>query len=223
MLKMVLLTLMATGIVTHNYSVFYGWGPYGWDSDTKKASSGSHTKKSKSKKANKKSHDDSWMGFAGCGANDWMQWAGAGSSTTNNAGKDLTLHGVASLQHRTLNTLTVNGVAQLDHINLKKLTVNGPAEITHTTVDKVTINGPLLAQKSSIQTIDADSDETALESSTVTTIKIRSSSATKAQKVKLTDTTVEGSITFENGKGQVILKGNSKVKGGVVGGTIVKN
>ena len=156
---------------------------------------------------------------AGTTFNGFAQWA-------DRVFESLTINGAAQLQRIVVhNNATVNGSLQGEGVEVHAmLTVNGACHLQNSAVKGlVRVNGVLRADRCNFADIDIVTSEMGLRDSKAQSIIVRAQSGTlhdEQQVVHLDNTIIAGSITFENGKGRVVLTNNAKITGQVIGGVV---
>ena len=97
-------------------------------------------------------------------------------------------------------------------------------KLSKCSVKKIFLNGKLEADSTDIEHITTFYHTLTLSDSHVESIDMINSSRNKNKRavIELNNTIVEGSITFAQKGGTVICKGTSKVKGSIIGGTLIK-
>lgn len=154
-----------------------------------------------------------------------------------------TINGYAQISNKTFDSLSINGTAELTNITIYKklqvrgrldgttivveggLDINGSAELHDVKIKGITVSsGFLEATKSIFNDIFIATKIMQLCDCLVQSIIVKPNSTgcgqDTVQIVELTNTIVNGSITFENGNGRVIAKKDSKVIGKIVGGVL---
>lgn len=118
----------------------------------------------------------------------------------------------------------INGVLYATDCNLHALTVNGTGSLIQCTINELAkIKGSVTASSTKFESgLQTHSNITRLINSKVTGDLTILHSGDQAQIVYLdTHSEVSGNIHFEDGNGQVILRGGSAIKGQVVGGKTI--
>lgn len=118
----------------------------------------------------------------------------------------------------------VDGLLNADDANFSSLEVNGSVKLTQCTVNDVAIiKGSLAASSTKFQkTLKIYSDKTRLINSKVNGDLRFCHTDSQKQMVYLDNySEVAGDIIFDDGAGEVIMRGKSKIGGKVVGGQIV--
>lgn len=136
-------------------------------------------------------------------------------------------NGMVAVNGTTVSGAThVNGLLNAEDANFFSLEVNGSAKLTQCIVNDVaSIKGSLTASSTKFEkTLKVYSSETRLINSKVTNNLHLGHTDFKKQVVYLDNfSEVSGDIIFDDGEGEVILRGQSKIGGKVVGGnTILK-
>ena len=121
-----------------------------------------------------------------------------------------------------VNHTQVNGILEAKNVKLNSITVNGTAKLKNVQVSSdVIINGILVADDSSfLSTVQLASSGSILKKCSTLDIIIKKVRALKPQ-LRLSQSHVNGTITFEGGDGEVILCKKSTVSGKIIGGKIV--
>jgi hypothetical protein len=120
--------------------------------------------------------------------------------------------------------ISVSGSTNISNSTLKSFSVFGKIFLKESTVSEPSdIRGSIISERSTLDkvTINASDPETKIsffKSTTKTLTIISKNTDADEYLVELDDTTVDGDIVFEGKKGQVILKGNAKVTGKIIGG-----
>lgn len=161
-----------------------------------------------------------------------------GSVATANAGVCNIVPGSVTCGHGTVDSLSgngmvtvngttvsgatlVNGLLNADDANFYSLDVNGSAKLTQCTINDVaSIKGSLTASSTKFEkTLDVYSSETRFINSKVSNDLHLGHTDSRKQVVYLDNfSEVSGDIIFDDGEGEVILRGQSKIGGKVVGG-----
>lgn len=146
-----------------------------------------------------------------------------GKGTVSN----LTGNGMVAVHGTTVSGATlVNGTLKAENATFSSIEANGSVQLSQCTVNNAAkINGSLTATSTRFEnTLTVSSSTVKLINSKVSRdLHIRHTDATQ-QTVHLNDSSeVSGNIIFDDGKGEVILRGGSKIGGEVIGGrTILK-
>jgi hypothetical protein len=118
----------------------------------------------------------------------------------------------------------MNGKFTATEVTMKEGKINGSVEIKKSKIGTITVYGLLIANDSEFEKkIIFDSSEIYISNSIVQDIvSINSSENPIGQKIYLKEgSIVKGTIVFNNGKGEVIVSGNSKLSPSqVTGGKI---
>ncbi|MCB9493233.1 MAG: hypothetical protein H6679_03090 [Epsilonproteobacteria bacterium] len=153
--------------------------------------------------------------------------------------KSLAVNGTATLKKDHIkDTLSVNGVGDLEDVKVDRLVqVNGRLKARNCTFNEVKVNGRAELEKCKILS-DAtivgvlEAEDTRFEKLTIYAKKVwlkecsinqsiifpeRSDKKKEEQVLELVDTVVKGDITFEQKDGKVLLVGQSKVLGNIIG------
>lgn len=118
----------------------------------------------------------------------------------------------------------VNGLLNADDANFYSLDINGSAKLTQCTINDVaSIKGSLTASSTKFEkTLDIYSSETRFINSKVNNDLHLGHTDSRKQVIYLDNfSEVVGDIVFDDGEGKVILRGQSKIGGKVVGGYVV--
>jgi len=118
----------------------------------------------------------------------------------------------------------VNGLLNADDANFNSLEVNGSVKLTQCTVNDIAIiKGSLAASSTKFQkSMKVYSDKTRFINSKVNGDLRLYHTDSKNQIVYLDNySEVTGDIIFDDGAGEVILRGKSKIGGKVVGGQVI--
>jgi hypothetical protein len=137
----------------------------------------------------------------------------------------LTGNGVITVNGTTVTGATqINGLLSAEDASFVSLDVNGGAKLVQCTItDAATIKGSLTASSTKFEsTLEVYSSETRLINSTVRNNLHVGNTDSKKQVVYLDDySEISGDIIFDDGNGEVILRGRSKIVGKVIGGNTV--
>ncbi len=142
---------------------------------------------------------------------------------------DATIYGgVTHSQKGSFGNLFIKGLFQANDISCNSLKVFGFMDVDNMTVKQGTeIKGALKAKNSTFQDITAAGDKIMLEDSQVNNISmnLEKERIDNAQTIYLKgNTTVNGDIKFDSGKGVVVSEGSSvSIKGKIQGGTLQKS
>jgi hypothetical protein len=131
--------------------------------------------------------------------------SGAGILNNVKVTKSLSARGSLRAKESTIETLKSSGSTKLE-----KTTIHGLCKIS----------GSFTAASSKFAEISASATRITLSDSQTKTITIKKPSSPVEQIVDLYNTKVDGDIIFEGGNGKVLLRGNSKITGKVIGGTV---
>lgn len=146
------------------------------------------------------------VSLGGCWKGDDKKDNPSHHATSKKENGDVVINGVANFNDQAFENLIVNGVANVHNVS-----------VHHETV----INGVLTAGNSNFDTITISTTHMALNNCTVNSIIVRQTEPKKEQIVELSNSSVNGSITFEQGNGKVIVKNGSAIKGNITGGVLV--
>ena len=153
--------------------------------------------------------------------------------------KDATLTGPVSGSKGYFGDLTVSGPFNATEILCQNLNVTGPVDVTKLAVrDKTVAVGNFTANDSDFGDMTLTANKTLFNKTTARTLLIKKNSEVKssflswfgdnsdenAQELRLTNKSIiEGTVTFESGKGKIFLEEGSKIKGEIQGGVVQKN
>lgn len=117
----------------------------------------------------------------------------------------------------------VTGPLQAEQLTAESLQVIGPVELKEVIIkgDSI-IYGPLTASKSRFQNLTITAKDIELDDVTVGNIFIKKDREVNQTLTLDGDTTVNGQIVFESGKGRILLKSKSVVLKGEVRGAILE-
>lgn len=118
----------------------------------------------------------------------------------------------------------VNGLLNAEDANFFSLDVNGSAKLTQCTINEIaSIKGSLVASSTKFEkTLEVFSSETRFVNSKVNQDLHLGHTDAKKQVVYLDNfSEVSGDIIFDDGEGEVILRGQSKIGGKVIGGQAI--
>lgn len=121
-------------------------------------------------------------------------------------------------------TTLVNGLLNAEDANFFSLEVNGSANLTQCTInDAASVKGSLVASSTKFEkTLEVFSSETRFVNSKVSNDLHLGHTDSKKQVVYLDNfSEVSGDIIFDDGEGEVIVRGQSKIGGKVIGGQVV--
>ena len=127
-----------------------------------------------------------------------------------------------------LNRVKVTGIAKIDgnlianDLTAKEIFINGDAKIDASYIPlQLNINGLLKSSNSNFNNIVANSNKIILKKCEVVSIIFKEPFENTDQILELIDSRIKEDIEFKSGKGKVILTGESKVKGKIIGGKII--
>lgn len=144
-----------------------------------------------------------------------------GSGTVEN----LSGNGMVTVNGTTVSgTTLVNGLLNADDASFFSLEVNGSARLAQCTINDVaSIKGSLTASSTKFEkTLEIYSNETRFINSKVGSNLHFGHTDSRKQVVYLDNfSEISGDIIFEDGEGEVILRGQSKVGGKIIGGHAV--
>lgn len=118
----------------------------------------------------------------------------------------------------------VNGLLNAEDANFFSLEVNGSAKLTQCTInDAASVKGSLVASSTKFEkALEVFSSETRFINSKVSNDLHLGHTDSKKQVVYLDNfSEVSGDIIFDDGQGEVIVRGQSKVGGKVIGGQVI--
>lgn len=119
---------------------------------------------------------------------------------------------------------SVNGLLDAEDVNFASLDVNGNVKLIHCTINKISnIKGTLNATSTQFEdSLEIYSNSTKFINSKVSSNLYVRRIDTQKQSVYLDNfSEISGDIIFAGGHGEVIIRGNSKIGGKVVGGKIL--
>ena len=135
----------------------------------------------------------------------------------------LTVHGNADLDEVTVEKqLLVNGNLEAESCNFVDVKVAGNVDLEHVVLTgTLDVTGTLEVEDSKLKNVLVASDnEIEFEDSEIDALVLKKSKG-KELKVELENSKVVRKVQFEGENGVVVLKGNSKVEGDVVGGKLM--
>lgn len=134
-------------------------------------------------------------------------------------------NGMVTINGTTVSGSTlVNGLLNADDANFHSLDINGSTKLTQCIINDVaSIKGSLTASSTTFEkTLMVYSSEIRFINSKVSNNLRLGHIDSKKQVVYLDNfSEISGNIIFEDGEGEVILKGQSKIGGKVIGGRVV--
>lgn len=134
-------------------------------------------------------------------------------------------NGMVTVNGTTVSSSTlVNGLLNADDASFFSLDVNGSAKLTQCTInDTASIKGSLTASSTKFEkTLEIYSSETRFINSKVSNDLHLGHTDSRKQVVYLDNfSEISGDIIFDDGEGEVILRGQSKIGGKVIGGHII--
>lgn len=140
--------------------------------------------------------------------------------------ESLQVNGRLKAEDAQIGEMLVNGTATLNRCTVKEMRVNGRAVLDHSTIkQKSVVCGTLQPSFSNFQDeITISSEKVIFNSCVLKSLRIlKDKDDHLVQVVELKGkTTVDGSIIFESGKGEVIISSDSIITGAIVGGKIRK-
>ena len=141
--------------------------------------------------------------------------------------KAMDIHGKTSLNGCVVDTMEIHGKTSLDRCSIGSMEVYGKADLSDCSISKKsTITGFLVAGSSKfLEELTVASDRIVFSSCSLSSLRVIETKGFKnTQVVELKDnTTVNGSIIFERGNGEVILGSNCTITGNIVGGKLRKS
>jgi len=149
-----------------------------------------------------------------------------GRTALNGSSHDnLSINGSGNLSNVTVTgSLSSNGSLKLSESTIESLTSNGGTNLQNTIVNgPCTVRGSLYVDSSTLSTISVSSTNITFYNSKTKSIRVENTSRTIEHIVDLNNTTIDGDIVFESGNGKVLLKGDSKITGEVLGGQVVES
>lgn len=130
---------------------------------------------------------------------------------------------VIDSEHGIFGSLDITGPFEAKNIACSKFNVTGPVDVTNLQVSgDATITGPLKASKSTFQNLTIWSDKIFLEDVKTKDIFVKKILQEKQVLYLKGKTVVEGTITFESGKGIVEQGPEAKIQGAIKGATLEK-
>lgn len=134
-------------------------------------------------------------------------------------------NGTVSVNGTTIiGSTNINGMLKGDDANFSSMLINGTATLTQCTINgSANIKGTITASSSVFQSdLDIYSNLSRFINSKITgDLRIHSTDQKKQIVYLDNNSEVVGNISFKSKKGGVILRGNSKIQGRVVGGEII--
>ncbi len=161
-----------------------------------------------------------------------------GVITTAVEAQSASFEGFAKLNDKTFENLQVMGDAELENVQIiadatitgmltakkliaKNLQVVGNAKLEQATIEIAQITGMLDAKGCSIQDLYLVAQTAMMDACKIKTITVKKVEGyKKPQILELNNTQIEGDVTFQAGSGEVILKGDARIAGAIVGGAI---
>lgn len=136
--------------------------------------------------------------------------------------KKLEVFGPTEGKNSNVGEITVAGPLQLEHCKVKSFNVAGPFRAKQLIVENAsTFIGPFEVLDSQFQDLSITADKAAFANTQVKSIVMKKNNDPREQVVSLSGTTVvTGDISFEAGKGKVIIAKPAKLQGKVNGGTL---
>ena len=128
-------------------------------------------------------------------------------------------HGPTEGKNSEIGNLVVYGPLQLDHCIVNSIDMAGPFQAKYITVSKNSVfRGPFSALGCHLQNITLLTDGAVFDDSDIKSITMKKNDDPKEQIVTLKGKTiVSGDITFESGKGKVIIENPAKLEGKIIG------
>jgi len=143
-----------------------------------------------------------------------------GSGTINK----LNSQGIVSISGTTITGPTIiNGLLSAEKARFSSLDVNGSAYLVKCTItSSATIRGSLSATSTKFQDkVDVYSNSIRFTNSKISSDLHLYHSSSKQQTVTLDKASeISGNIIFDDGNGNVVLQGNSKIGGKIIGGQV---
>ncbi len=138
--------------------------------------------------------------------------------------KDLVVVGpVIESEHGIFGSLDITGPFEAKNITCSKFNITGPVDVTNLQVSgETTITGPLKARKGTFQKLTIGADTIFLEDVKTKDIFVKKILQEKQVLYLKGKTVVEGTITFESGKGTVEQGPGVKIQGVVKGALVEK-
>ncbi|MFT4554073.1 MAG: hypothetical protein ACI9S8_002718 [Chlamydiales bacterium] len=122
-------------------------------------------------------------------------------------------------------TTNVKGRFYCKEANTGQLTIDGPAVIEDSTIrGRVVVMGPLTIKNSIfIENLEITGKKSFIYGSTINSVfMFRPKGYTGKLVLEVSDNTfLKGSVIFDSGEGEVILKGGSKIRGAVIKGILI--
>ncbi len=136
----------------------------------------------------------------------------------------LQVMGDAELENvQVTNEATITGMLTAKKLTAKQLQVTGNAKLDEATVEGAHIMGMLDAKACTIQDLAITTESSMLNACKVKTVMVKKvEGSEKPQVLELDNTVIEGDVTFEAGNGEIVLKGDSRVAGAIIGGAVKK-
>ena len=159
----------------------------------------------------------------------------------NQSVKTMKINGSAQLSNQSCENLKVNGSAHLDNFTVTgHAQVNGSAHISESSFGALKINGSAHLKKGSVKGQFTANGSVYITSSQLSNVTLSGTTfeiadtiisenivvskpgwfSSQNQSLELTNTIIEGDVTFDSGTGVIYLKGNSVIKGKVIGATV---
>jgi hypothetical protein len=150
---------------------------------------------------------------------------GALEAVDSNFNKDTVVNGNIDAKSSSFNELTINGGVKFKDVSTAgKAVINGKVDLDHSKFDDtLNVNGHISAKDSNFaKMVTLRSSEAQFENCHLDNVTVQKSTSDPVQTIKLKNTKVSGSITFESGKGIVEQDSSSTIDGKVTGGTVQK-
>lgn len=159
---------------------------------------------------------------------------GSASLEKVKVGQIIKIHGSLSAEDCKFHSVIVHGGVTLENTTAHDLEVHGglSCENVNITSDAIIFGGASF-EKSHLQNVEITAKNAHFSDSRVQTITLKKNNCSgfwsccvalfnsyKEQTIELHDTIVKGDVIFEDAPGVVILKGNSKIHGNVINGTL---
>jgi cytoskeletal protein CcmA (bactofilin family) len=134
---------------------------------------------------------------------------------------DLKVNGSLKGNDLICDSLKVNGSSDIQKAALKTSEINGSFRGDAITVQGLfKINGNLVVENSHFEDIEAKGREISLTKSNSKSIVIKKYE--EHQVLRLDNSIINNDVTFESGDGEIILKGDSSIKGAIKGAKVSK-
>lgn len=150
---------------------------------------------------------------------------GTASIQKSNISGQTEINGPLSASASSFDSMQINGTVKGLEIQFNQMDVNGPVVLTNSTAKGViSINGILIANKSTLQDVSIAATEVALNDSSVQNIVVKENNRQKRPQYVFIrgNSTVTGTISFEQGNGIVVLEAGASINDNQVIGGIIK-